>query len=315
MKKILIIGAKGMLGQELVNVFGGDKECEVVAWDREDIDIAEKEKLKNKIRELKPAVIINAAAYNAVDKCEQDEKEYKIAEIINGKAPGYLAEISKEIGAIFVHYSTDYVFGKEMPPIPEPKGCTGSCGSCGLHENFVLEIGFDENAMPAPVSRYGETKLMGEKSVQEKGEKYYLIRTSKIFGKPALTEGAKKSFFDVMLAVGKKAMAESGEVKAVDEETSCFTYALDLARKTKEIVEAKKEFGIYHIVNSDPCTWYEAVLELYEIAKIKIEVIPVGGDEFPRPAQRPFFSVLLNTKLNPLRSYKEALREYLDADK
>ncbi|HBO16516.1 MAG: dTDP-4-dehydrorhamnose reductase [Candidatus Moranbacteria bacterium GW2011_GWE2_35_2-] len=315
MKKILIIGSKGMLGQELVNVFGNDEDCKVVAWDREDIDIADSAQIRVKVGEIKPDVIINAAAYNAVDKCEEDKKEYEIAEIINGKSPGYLAEISKEIGAVFVHYSTDYVFGKEMPPIPEPAGCTGSCASCGLHNDYIPEIGFDEQAKPAPVSKYGETKLMGEKSVQEKGEKYYIIRTSKIFGKPGVTEGAKKSFFDVMLAVGKKAEAGGGEVKAVDEETSCFTYAPDLARKTREIIEAKKEFGIYHVVNSDPCTWYEAVLELYGQAGIKAKVVPVSGDEFPRPAMRPFFSVLLNTKLNSLRNWKNALEEYLNNKK
>jgi dTDP-4-dehydrorhamnose reductase len=308
MKKVLIIGSRGMLGQELVNVFSEDKDFEMIGWDREEIDITDKNNLFEKIKKIKPEIIINSAAYNAVDKCEEDEKEFELAKKINGEAPGYLAEISKEIGATLVHYSTDYVFGKEMPPIPEPKGCTGSCGSCGLHENFAPEIGFDENAEMAPINKYGETKLMGEKSVQEKGEKYYLVRTSKIFGKPGATEGAKKSFFDVMLEVGKK----NKEVKVVDEETSCFTYAPDLAKKTKEIIEAKKEFGIYHVVNSDPCTWYEAVLELYKIKKIKTEVIPVSGDEFPRPAMRPFFSVLLNTKLNPLRSWKEALGEYLE---
>ena len=90
-----------------------------------------------------------------------------------------------------------------------------------------------------------------------------------------------------------------------------FTYAPDLAQKTKEIIDSKKPFGIYHVVNSDSCTWYEAVLELYRQAKVKAEVVPVGSEEFTRPAKRPFYSVLLNTKLNPMRSYKEALKEYL----
>ena len=194
-----------------------------------------------------------------------------------------------------------------MPEIPEPAGCTGSCGSCGLHAGFTPQIGFDENAKPKPVSNYGRSKLMGEKEVAKNAKNYYIIRLSKLFGKPAQSEAAKRSFFDVMLEVGKK----NKEVKAVDEETSCFTYAPDLAKKTKEIIEAKKPSGIYHVVNSEPCTWYEAVLELYQQAKLKTKVVPVPGSEFPRPAQRPYFSVLLNTKLNPLRSYKDALREYM----
>jgi dTDP-4-dehydrorhamnose reductase len=306
MKKVLIIGSKGMLGQELVNVFKKDKNYKTIVWDREDIDITKEKEVMKKVGFTKPNIIINAAAYNAVDKCEEDKKELKLAGEINGKALGYLAKSAKKNKAILVHYSTDYVFNGE-PKIPEPTGCTHSCATCSLHQGFVPEIGFNEEAKPAPVSNYGKSKLMGEKEVIKNMRDYYLIRTSKIFGKPAQSEGSKKSFFDVMLELGKK----NKEIKAVDEETSCFTYAPDLAKKTKEIIDSKKTFGIYHIVNSGPCTWYEAVLELYKQTKIKTKVIPVSGKEFPRPAKRPFYSVLINTKLNPMRSWKEALREYL----
>jgi len=306
MQKILIIGSKGMLGQELVKTFKKDKDYKVIAWDREDIDISKEKEVSKKIGFTKPNIIINAAAYNAVDKCEEDKKEYKLALEINGKAPGYLAKSAKKNKAVLVHYSTDYVFDGE-PEIPEPAGCSHSCASCSLHQGFAPEVGFDETAKPAPISNYGKSKLMGEKEVAKNMKSYYIIRLSKLFGSPAMGEGAKRSFFDVMLEVGKK----NEEVKAVDEETSCFTYAPDLAKKTKEIIDAKKPFGIYHIVNSDPCTWYEAVVELYRQAKIKIKIIPVDGNEFPRPAKRPFYSVLINTKLNPMRSWKEALKEYL----
>jgi dTDP-4-dehydrorhamnose reductase len=318
MQKVLIIGSKGMLGQELVKVFKQDKEYKVIAWDREDIDIAREKEVAKKISFTKPDFIINSAAYNAVDKCEPakspngdrgpraDKKEYKLALDINGKAPGYLAVAAKKNKAVLVHYSTDYVFSGQ-PEIPEPAGCTHSCASCSLHQNFVPEIGFDEEAQPDPVNNYGKSKLMGEKEVIKNIKNYYLIRTSKIFGKPAKSKEAKKSFFDVMLEAGKK----NKSVKAVDEETSCFTYAPDLAKKTKEIVDSKKPFGIYHVTNSGPCTWFEACQELYKLAKIKTKVVPVLGEEFPRPARRPFYSALINTKLNPLRSWKEALREYL----
>ncbi|HEX7586272.1 MAG TPA: NAD(P)-dependent oxidoreductase [Patescibacteria group bacterium] len=319
-EKILIIGAKGMLGQELVSVFRRDKEYEVFAWDKDEIDITKEKDIKSKIGELKPAIIINAAAYNAVDKCEQDKKEFALAQKLNGEAPGYLAKAAKKIGATLVHYSTDYVFDGQ-PDIPEPEGCAHVCASCNLHETFQPPIGFAENSRPNPISKYGKSKLLGEKEVRKNTKKYYLIRLSKLFGHPGASEGAKRSFFDVMLEVGSPRFdkmshrVEAGKknkiVKVVDEETSCFTYAPDLARKTKEMIDAKKTFGIYHIVNSDPCTWYEAVLELYRMAKIKVKVVPVLASEFPRPAKRPYFSVLLNTKLNPLRSYKEALKEYL----
>lgn len=296
-----------MLGQSLTNIFIKN-DYEVVAWDKDELDITDEKEVSKKIKALKPEIILNAAAYNAVDKCEEDEKEFELAKKINGEAPGYLAKVAKEIEATFVHYSTDYVFGAEMPTIPEPAGCTGSCGSCGLHAGFEPEIGYIEDDKPAPVNKYGESKLLGEENVKKNGEKFYIIRLSKLFGNPAITKGVKKSFFDVMLEAGKK----NKTVKAVDEETSCFTYAPDLAKKTKEIIEANKEFGIYHVTNSEAATWYDAVEELYMQAGMEnVKIEPVDGDEFPRPAKRPYFSVLLNKKLNPLRSYKDALAEYL----
>jgi dTDP-4-dehydrorhamnose reductase len=327
MKKILIIGAKGMLGQELVKAFKKDSNYKIIGWDRGDIDIASEKEVSKKISVIKPAIIINAAAYNAVDKCEEDEKEFELAKKINGLAPGYLAKIAKKLKATLVHYSTDYVFNGQ-PEIAEPTGCTHVCASCSLHNDLQPQIGFCEDDKPEPINKYGQTKLLGEEEVQKNmsakggslpagrhgasgGKNYYIIRTSKIFGQPAQGEGAKRSFFDVMLEIGANPPAGGKEVKAVDEETSCFTYAPDLAQKTKEIIDSKKPFGIYHVTNSDPCTWYEAVLELYKQAGIKTKVIPVEGSAFPRPAKRPFYSVLVNTKLNPMRSYKEALKEYL----
>ncbi len=315
-KKILIIGAKGMLGQELVKIFKKDKDYKVTAWDKEGLNITDQKQVNKKITELKPDIIINSAAYNAVDKCE-DPKEYKKAILINGEAPGYLAKIAKKIGAIFVHYSSDYVFDGDFSKFLEPSGCTHICQTCALHKNFQPAFGYKESAKPNPISNYGKSKLLGEKEIQKVKGKNYIIRLSKLFGKPGKSESAKKSFFDTMLELGKKDKI----IKAVDEEISCFTYAPDLAKKTKEIIEAKKIFGIYHITNSGACTWYEAVLELYKQAGIsavggsasggKAKVIPVSSAEFPRPARRPSFSVLINTKLNPLRNYKEALREYL----
>lgn len=304
---ILIIGARGMLGQELVNIFQKDKDYKIFAWDKDELDITNQKQINKKVLELKPKIIINSAAYNAVDKCEKDKKELTLAKKINGLAPGYLAKIAKKIGATLVHYSSDYIFDGEPEIELEPKGCTHSCMSCELHQNFIPIIGFNEKAKPKPISNYGKSKLLGEKEIQKVKGKNYIIRLSKLFGKPAKIKGAKRSFFDIMIKLGRK----NKEVRVIDEETSCFTYAPDLAKKTKEIIESKKPFGIYHITNSDPCTWYEAVVELYHQAKIKTEIIPVGSEEFPRPAKRPYISILINTKLNPLRSYKEALKEYL----
>jgi dTDP-4-dehydrorhamnose reductase len=306
MQKILIIGAKGMLGQELVKVFKSDKDYKVVAWDKNDIDITREKEVAKKIGFTRPDIIINAAAHNAVDKIEENKKEYELAEKVNSLAPGYLAKTAKKAKAILVHYSTDYVFDGDFEKLlnQEPGGCTHICATCSLHEKH--EIGYEEDSKPNPVNKYGKTKMLGEKEVTKNIKNYYIIRTSKLFGKPAVSENAKRSFFDIMAEVGKK----NKEVKVVDEETSCFTYAPDLAKKTKEIIDSKKSFGTYHITNGGPCTWYDACQELYKLAKIKTKIIPIEGKEYPRPAKRPMFSVLVNTKLNPLRSWQEALREY-----
>jgi dTDP-4-dehydrorhamnose reductase len=308
MKKILIIGDKGMLGQELVSVFKKDSDYKVIAWDREDIDITREKEVDKKIGIIRPSIILNAAAYNAVDKCE-DKKEFELAKKINSLAPGYLASSAKKNKAVLIHYSTDYVFDGDLEKLlfSEPSGCTHVCATCSLHDGRSSAPGYNEEADPNPISNYGKSKLLGEQEVSKNLKNHYIIRLSKLFGKPAVSEGAKKSFFDVMLEAGKN----KKEVRVVDEETSCFTYAPDLARKTKEIVDSKKPFGIYHVTNSGSCTWHEACVELYKLAKIKTKVIPVPASEFPRPAQRPMYSVLLNTKLNPMRDWKEALAEYL----
>ncbi len=282
-KIILILGAQGNLGQQLVKAF--ESNYEVLAWDRGKLDITDRESVPEKIKSVKPDIIVNSAAYNAVDKCEEDENEFESAKKINGEAPGILARAALENDALLVHYSSDYVFG-------------------GENKN-----GYGEDDEPNPISRYGETKLMGEREVlkhKNRGLKYYIIRTSKLFGPRAASKASKPSFFDIMLK-----LAESKkELDAVDEELSCFTYTPDLAKATKKLIEGKKPYGIYHIANSGPCTWYEAAKELFKLAGVDVKVNPVSADKFPRPAKRPKYSVLLNTKLDNLRNYKEALGEY-----
>ncbi|NTU66727.1 MAG: NAD(P)-dependent oxidoreductase [Candidatus Moranbacteria bacterium] len=309
MQKIIIIGANGTLGQELALLFSQDEAFDVIAWDEKDIDITDEKDVKKKISELKPDIILNTETYDAIDKCEDSKSEYEKAKKLNGLAPGYLAKAAKKAGAVLVHYSSDYVFNGE-PEIPEPEGCSHSCATCGLHEGFTPEIGFKEDDMPDPISNYGESRLLGEKNVIKNIGEYYIIRTSKLFGRPADAKEPNRSFFDLMLEQGKNPPA-GGKVKVIDEEVSCFTYAPDLAKKTKEIIESKKAFGIYHVANTGPATWYEAVLELYRQAKIKTKVTLIFAGELKRSARRPFYSALINTKLNPMRKWEEALKDYL----
>ncbi len=281
--KILLLGAKGNLGGQIEKVLS---EYDVIAWDREEIDITDKELVEKKIADLKPDIIINTAAYNAVDKCEKDEESYGIAKKLNGDAVGYIADAAIKNNSILIHYSTDYVFDGQN------------------------KDGYKEDDETSPVNKYAQTKLMGEREIvtrSAQGLKYYLIRTSKLFGPVGESKVSKPNFFDLMLNLAK----DREKLTAVDEEVSCFTYTTDLARETKRMIEEKENYGIYHIVNGSSCTWFEAAVELFKIAKINILVEPVSSDSFPRPAKRPKYSVLLNTKLEPLRDWREALKEYL----
>jgi len=282
--EVLILGAKGNLGSQLVKVFSKDKDYKVISWDREEIDITDKELVFKKVKELKPDIIINAAAYNAVDKCEEEE-EFALAKKINVEAVSHLVEACLETGAVLVHYSSDYVFAGDK------------------------KEGYKEDNKPDPINKYGETKLAGEEEIIKKsgqGLKYYLIRTSKLFGPAGESKAAKPSFFDLMLEQAKK----KKELEVVNEEVSSFTYTPDLARATKKLVESEKGYGIYHLTNVGRATWYEATMELFKILGKKVKINPVKSDKFLRPAKRPAYSVLINTKFDMQRDWKDALREY-----
>ncbi len=282
--KVLILGYKGMLGQSLTDEFKNNG-YEVVLWDKEDIDVGDFELLNQKIKEVQPNILINATAVNAVDKIEEDPNVFELAWKINGEAIGELAKICKEQNILLVHYSSDYVFYGDK------------------------KEGYDENSETNPVDKYGQTKARGEKLLQEKGDKYYLIRLSKLFGKPAISEGAKKSFVDTMIWLAN----EGGKthLDLVDEEISSPTYAPDLAIFTRNLLEENKPFGIYHGANSGVCSWYELGKATFELKNIKIDISPVSGDKFQRPAKRPVYSELKNTKMPLQRSWQEALKEYL----
>lgn len=294
MKKVLILGALGNLGGELIRVFAPGHE--IIAWDKAEIDITDKDLVAKKVAEQKPAVVINAAAYNAVDLCESDEAAYETAKKINGVAPGQIAQACLVNGSVFVHFSSDYVFGGRMSEDDRTR--------------VRGQGGFLEHDEPHPVNRYAETKLMGERAVialSGKRLKWYLVRTSKLFGPRPKSAAAKPSFFDTMLKLGR----ERGQVEVVNSEVSCFTYTPDLARTVKEMVVSKAGYGIYHVVNPGPASWYKAAKDLYALAGLKTKVDPVPPSHFPRPARRPRYSVLKSSKWPPLRDRNEALREYL----
>ena len=272
--KILILGYKGMLGDELVKVF--KKNNELTLWGRDEIDIADQKSVESKIGDLKPEVVINAAAYTAVDLAEKEGKE--IAYQVNGEAVGFLAEACKKNNSVLIHYSTDYVFN-------------------GRNKN-----GYQEDEKRDPLNEYGQSKARGEELLQKINPKFYLIRLSWLFG----ING--KNFVETMLRLAK----ENKELRVVDDQYGKPTYAKDLAQRTRELLESKRPFGIYHLTNEGVCTWYEFAVKIFELAGIEAKVVPVVSSEFPTPAKRPAYSALVNTKLPLSRSWQDALEEYLE---
>jgi dTDP-4-dehydrorhamnose reductase len=281
---ILILGASGNLGTQLKLVY---KEEETIAWDRSDFDFLDFKTLKQKLETLSPSLIINAAAYNAVDKCEEDKKETALAWQLNRDLPAVLADYCLEKSIPLLHYSTDYVFGGDGR----------------------LSSAYTEISRPQPLNVYGQTKLGGEQEIARralKGLRYYIVRTSKLFGPKGENPYAKASFFDLMLGLTEK----QKELRVVDGEISCFTYTPDLAAASKLLLDDQSARGVYHLVNSGPVTWYEALKYFFEIAQIKTEIKAILSEKWPRPAARPNYSVLDNTRRPKLRSWQEALLEY-----
>jgi dTDP-4-dehydrorhamnose reductase len=282
MKKVVLFGAKGTLGQALCDEFVSQGYM-VIGLDHSEIDITDYDKVKEKLLELSPDIIINSTGVNAVDKIEQEEAMYELAKNINGLAVENMARVSKDLGSSFVHYSTDYVFD-------------GKKGTA-----------YTEQDIPAPLSRYAETKLLGETLVQSVGGKFFIIRISRLFGKAGMSSSSKRSFVDTMLALSK----EKDHLDIVSDQVGSPTYAPDAARFTRILLEGEYAPGIYHGTNSGECSWYDWALKIFALKNISIDVAGVSHTQFPRPARAPLFSALENTKLSPQRSWEEALREYL----
>lgn len=272
--KILILGAKGMLGRDLAVIFNG---YDLILWDFEDIDIADKNQVDYKIGDLKPDIIINCAAYTAVDDCE---KNIDKATLINGIAIGYLAEVAKKNNAILVQISTDYVFdGKNKKGYIEPS------------QEFW------------PQTVYGASKLLGEKAMLRL-DKFYLIRTSWLYGKNG------KNFVDTIRKLAK----EKKELKVINDQFGKPTYTVDLAQQILYILNNSLPFGIYHITNETKkggISWYQFAKKICKLQNSKIKINPCSTEEYPLPTKRPAHSALINTKLPKIRKWQKALKEYI----
>jgi len=278
-KKVLVFG-NGQLGYDLIRVLKND--FEVVALDRQAVDVTDKQAVISAVKQANPVFVINATAYN---KVEQAESERDLAFQINSQAVCNLGEAAKLVDAIFVHVSTDYVFD----------------GS----RDF-----FKESDEPNPLNAYGASKLEGESKLKDIGGKFYLIRTSSVFG--VKQSGQKMNFVDKIISLAK----EGKPLKVVADQIMSPTYSLDLANKIKEIMEKLPAFGIYHITNQGSCSWYEFAKEILENMGLKANLDKITAAERGSKVIRPKISVLKNTALlsagiNLLPSWQDAVGRYL----
>ncbi len=254
--RILLTGRNGQVGWELERTLPALGE--VIASDRNALDLANPKQLRDVVRTIKPDIIVNAAAYTAVDKAES---ERQLAAQINATAPGILAEEAKRLGALLVHYSTDYVFdGAKRTP-------------------------YVEEDAPRPLSHYASTKLEGERAIAASGCRHLTLRTSWVYGPRA------SNFYQII-----KRKAEANEpMMMVDDQTSVPTSADFVALRTRELLRRQTE-GLLHLVPSGEATRYEFAREVIRSLKSRSILEPVKSDRFPGPARRPAYSVMSNAK-------------------
>ena len=275
--KILITGSNGMLGHDLTEVLKDNHE--LILTTSKTLDITNKDQVFEVICDAEPDVVINSAAYTDVDGCEENQD---LAYSVNGEGVKNLALACKEVDCALVHISTDYIFnGKNDRPWVEDD-----------------ELG--------PISVYGKSKLKGEEAILETLDKYFIVRTAWLYG----ING--KNFPKTMLELAKN----HSEITVVYDEVGTPTYTPDLAYGISELIETDY-YGIYHLTNSGNCSWCEFARYIFEVADKDVKVVPVTASEFARPAPRPSYSVLENKNwvdkgFKPLRSYKEAIKEYVE---
>ncbi len=279
--RIAIIGSNGQLGTDLMTALA---DHEPVGLTHDDIDVSVPVSVMEALGPQKPEIVINTAAFNRVDECElSPEKGF----LVNAIGTYNLAQACRELGALLVHFSTDYVFDGARP---EP---------------------YAETDRPGPISAYGISKLAGEQFVSYLLDRSLIIRTSGLYGK-AGSRSKGGNFVGTMLKLGR----EGREIKVVNDQTLSPTYTFDLAQKVKQVI-SHGECGLYHITNQGSCTWYEFAHEIFRIAGIDARLTPASSLEYGAPARRPARSVLRNrmleeTGLGCLRPWDEALRAYLE---
>lgn len=274
-KKVLVTGANGMLGLDLVHLL--EKEnFTVIATDINNLDITDERAVEVFLNEHKPDFVIHAAAYTNVDKAEEEQEK---AFLINQKGAENIAKYSAFLNIPIFYMSTDYVFDGTKDEPYEPLDA------------------------PNPINVYGLSKFKGEETVKNYNSKHYIIRTSWLYGKNG------KNFVETIIKLAQ----EKAELRVVSNQFGCPTWTTALAHGIIEIIKKNKDYGIYHICGSSSTSWHGFAEKIVEFAGLKARVIPVSTEEFPRPAKRPKYSVMNNNNSCP--NWEKSLKEYIELRK
>ena len=270
MKKVLVTGANGMLGQDLCPILK-DNGYEVVPTDVNSLDITDLGIVQKVLSEQKPDIVIHCAAYTNVDKAEED---YDTAHKINTVGTENIARVCGENDVTLVYISTDYVFGGKKDIKYKPSDAT------------------------EPLNNYGLTKFQGEQAVRKFCKKYYITRTAWLYG----IHG--KNFVETMIS-----LADKPELKVVDDQVGCPTWTVELCNGILKLLQGKA-YGTYHVCGGGETSWYGFAKEIFNLAGLKVNLKPCTTDEFPRPAKRPEYSAMDNQGLcrpwqNALADYIE----------
>ncbi len=267
---VLVTGSNGMLGRDLCPLLD-DRGYETIEAARCDFDITDFSAAEKFIEKNMPEILIHCAAYTNVDRAEEDEMCMKV----NAYATENIAKICLKNNITMVYISTDYVFDgtKNSPYLPSDS--------------------------TNPLNKYGLSKLKGEEAVKKYCEKYYIARTSWLYGHHG------NNFVETMISLKDKQ-----ELKVVNDQVGCPTWTADLSGAIADLIEENAEYGIYHLCGSGKATWFEFAKEIFRLCGIEKEITPCTTAEFKRPAKRPAYSVMDNQ--SRCRDWKAALKDYIE---
>lgn len=276
MKKVLVTGANGQLGSEIKELAGSYPDLDFIFTDIAEFPLDKAAVIVENYNKIQPDIVINCAAYTAVDKAEQD---VEVADAVNHLSIATLSALCNKSGAKLVHVSTDYVFDGTSPKA------------------------YTETDIPNPKSVYGVTKLAGEKACLENCPESIIIRTAWVYSEFG------NNFVKTMLRL----MKERETLGVVNDQVGTPTYAADLAQVILTILDSGKwESGIYHYSNEGEISWFDFASDIKEIARLSCQVNGIPGSSYPTPAERPAFSLLDKTKIKEVYgikvpAYKESL--------